>query len=67
MNGTVKWFNNKLGYGFITDENNKDYFVHYKDVMSNEKYKMLNTGQKVVFNEVKDVKGLSKAVNVCIA
>ncbi len=46
--GTVKWFNNAKGYGFISRENGEDVFVHYKSV-TGEGYKTLNQGDKVQF------------------
>ena len=66
MTGTVKWFNNKLGYGFITDETNKDHFVHYKDINIDGKYKCLSSKQAVTYDVVADEKGNTKAVNVCL-
>jgi CspA family cold shock protein len=41
MNGKVKWFNARRGYGFITGTDGKDYFVHYSAIES-EGYKSLN-------------------------
>lgn len=61
--GTVKWFNEKKGYGFIQQEGGgADIFVHYSNI-ANEGFKTLTEGQKVEFELVKDVKG-DKAVNV---
>ena len=64
MNGKVKWFNNKLGYGFITNENGADVFVHHSDISSNKKFKILNTDDEVTFGIEIDNRGMSKAVNV---
>ena len=48
--GTVKWFNNARGYGFITQgENSDDIFVHYRNIRG-EGYKSLAEGQKVEFD-----------------
>jgi cold shock protein len=46
MNGTVKWFNGKKGYGFIEGEDGTDYFVHYTAI---EKDARLNDGDAVTF------------------
>jgi len=46
--GTVKWFNNSKGYGFIQQEGGQDLFVHFKSILS-EGYKSLKEGQKVEF------------------
>jgi CspA family cold shock protein len=47
--GTVKWFNEQKGYGFITPDNgSEDLFVHYSEIQS-EGYKTLKEGQKVNF------------------
>ena len=46
MKGTVKWFNNQKGYGFISDENGKDVFVHYSG-LAGDGFKSLDEGQKV--------------------
>ena len=49
--GTVKWFNNTKGYGFISQENGEDVFVHFKAI-NGDGYKTLEEGDKVaVFNE----------------
>ena len=49
--GTVKWFDAKKGYGFISDmatENSKDYFVHFSEIQT-DGFKTLEEGQKVTF------------------
>ena len=46
--GTVKWFNEKKGFGFISNEGAEDVFVHYKDIDS-DGFKTLNEGQSVEF------------------
>lgn len=63
MKGTVKWFNNKRGYGFITTEEGKDVFVHYSAIKSEHKYRMLVQDQKVEFDIVQGEKG-DQAANV---
>ncbi len=62
MKGTVKWFNNQKGYGFISDENGKDVFVHYSGVKM-EGFKSLEEGQAVEFDIVEGEKG-AQATNV---
>ena len=47
-NGTVKWFNNKKGYGFINEEEGRDIFVHFSSITM-EGYKSLNEGEQVEF------------------
>lgn len=49
MKGTVKWFNKEKGFGFITCEEGKDYFVHYSGI-AKDGYKTLEDGQVVEFN-----------------
>ncbi len=49
MDGVVKWFHGKKGYGFIIGEDAKDYFVSFTDIDSSVGYKMLNEGNKVFF------------------
>ena len=61
--GTVKWFNNAKGYGFITpDGETKDVFVHHSQI-AGEGYKSLNEGQRVEF-EVRDGAKGPEATNV---
>jgi len=61
--GTVKWFNDSKGYGFISpDEGGEDLFVHHSEVKTNG-YASLNEGQKVEF-EVGEGKKGPCAVNV---
>lgn len=60
--GTVKWFNGSKGYGFLSQEDGADVFVHYSAI-SMEGYKNLQEGQKVEFSIEKGPKGL-QAVNV---
>ena len=60
--GTVKWFNNSKGYGFISDENGKDVFVHYSG-LNMEGFKSLEEGAQVEFEVVNGAKG-PQATNV---
>ena len=60
--GTVKWFNNSKGDGFISDENGKDVFVHYSG-LNMEGFKSLEEGQAVEFDVVDGAKG-PQATNV---
>ena len=64
-NGTVKWFNKEKGFGFITDENGNDVFVHFSAIVG-EGFKSLEEGQKVTFDTETDPKDESKtrAINV---
>lgn len=62
MKGTVKWFNNQKGYGFISDETGNDVFVHYAGIAS-EGFKSLEEGSSVEFDVVDGAKG-PQAVNV---
>lgn len=67
--GTVKWFNETKGFGFISnDDGSGDVFVHFSAIVSNG-FKTLLEGQKVIFDTETDPKNSSKlrAVNVCIA
>ncbi len=60
--GTVKWFNNTKGYGFLTDENGTDIFVHYSAITM-DGYKTLKQGDAVMFEVIDGDKGL-QATNV---
>ncbi|MBO3273668.1 cold-shock protein [Pseudomonas schmalbachii] len=55
--GTVKWFNDEKGFGFITPEQGADVFVHYRAIESTG-FKSLSEGQSVTFLVVKGQKGL---------
>jgi CspA family cold shock protein len=61
-NGTVKWFNESKGFGFITSEDNTDVFVHHTSIQGNG-FKTLNEGEAVSFDTETGPKGL-KAINV---
>ena len=64
--GTVKWFNNARGYGFITrEESTDDIFVHYRSIQG-EGYRSLNEGQPVEFEIQKGDKGLLADNVVCL-
>jgi CspA family cold shock protein len=60
--GTVKWFNETKGYGFITKEDGGDVFIHYSEIQANG-FKTLSEGQTVSFELADGPKG-AKAVNV---
>lgn len=62
--GTVKWFNDSKGFGFIEQESGDDVFVHYSSIQS-EGFKSLKEGQAVEFDVEQDSKG-AKAVNVVL-
>jgi CspA family cold shock protein len=55
--GTVKWFNDAKGYGFISRENGPDVFVHHTAIMS-EGFRTLNEGDRVSFEIGEGPKGL---------
>jgi len=60
MNGTVKFYNFKKNFGFITGEDGKDYFVHSSGIQDNQ---MIKDGMPVSFDVTEDDKG-QKAINV---
>ena len=60
--GTVKWFNNQKGYGFISDEQGNDVFVHYSG-LNMEGFKSLEEGQAVELEVVNGAK-VPQATNV---
>ena len=55
--GTVKWFNESKGYGFIARESGPDVFVHFRAI-SGTGFRTLNEGQQVSFRVVQGQKGL---------
>jgi len=63
--GTVKWFNDAKGYGFISRQNGEDVFVHFSAIQS-EGFRSLQEGAAVSFDVVKGPKGL-QAENVTVA
>ena len=62
MKGTVKWFNAKKGYGFISDEHGDDIFVHFS-ALNMSGFKVLEEGDKVEFEVIEGEKG-PQAANV---
>ncbi|MFO7600113.1 MAG: cold-shock protein [Candidatus Desulfacyla sp.] len=62
--GTVKWFNNKKGFGFIEQEDGPDVFVHFSGIKSSG-FKSLEEGDRVTFDIEQGQKGPA-AVNVAV-
>ena len=62
MTGTVKWFNAKKGFGFLSDANGNDVFVHFSALQMNG-FKVLEDGEQVAFDVVEGEKG-PQAANV---
>ena len=58
--GTVKWFNDEKGYGFITGEDGNDVFVHFSAIQG-EGFKSLDEGQSVTYDLVEGPKGMQAA------
>ncbi|MFT5421893.1 MAG: CspA family cold shock protein [Candidatus Endobugula sp.] len=56
LNGTVKWFNESKGYGFISRENGDDLFVHFSNIID-DGFRTLKDGQAVTFTEGTGPKG----------
>ena len=65
QNGTVKWFNDAKGFGFITSEDGTDLFVHFSAIQA-AGFKSLPEGAQVEFEAVKGPKGM-QASNVTLA
>jgi len=66
VNGTVKWFNSRKGFGFINSEDGNDVFVHYSALSGEgDEYKTLNENDKVEFDVVQGEKG-PQASNVVV-
>ena len=63
MKGTVKWFNNQKGYGFISQQGGEDLFVHFSEIKM-DGYKTLDEGQAVSFDVVTGRDGKLQASNV---
>ena len=57
FSGTVKWFNAEKGYGFITQDEGTDVFVHFSSITGNG-YRTLTEGQRVEFSVIDGDKGL---------
>ncbi len=58
--GTVKWFNEEKGYGFLQGDDEKDVFVHYTSI-TGEGFRSLKEGQEVEFEVVSGERGLQAA------
>lgn len=65
LRGTVKWFDVRKGFGFITDEDGMDYFVHFSEIQG-KGFKRLREGQIVSFVPGEDAKGRSVAQAVSV-
>lgn len=63
QSGTVKWFNESKGFGFITATTGKDIFVHFSAITGKDGFKSLKEGDKVTFDTAAGQKG-DTAVNV---
>ena len=57
-NGKVKWFDPKKGYGFITQDQGSDLFVHFSEIKSDDEYKTLEQNQAVTFDVAEGQNGL---------
>ena len=64
LTGTVKWFNDAKGFGFITSENGEDVFVHFSAIQS-KGFRALAEGATVEFDLVQGPKGM-QAANVTV-
>lgn len=65
MKGKVKWFNSNKGYGFIITDDNKEFFVHWKSIVSKSpnELKVLEQNEKVEFDLLQTDKGV-QAINI---
>jgi len=63
MQGYVKWFDIARGYGFLTGQDNQDYFAHYSAI-EGRGYKSLTKGEEVGFEIEKDEQGRYRAANI---
>ena len=64
MIGRIKWFDNKMGYGFIEYTDREDIFVHYSNILQ-DGYRKLEEGQLVAFRIIETSKGL-QAINITV-
>ena len=62
LKGTVKWFNDDKGFGFISAEDGNDYFAHFSQI-NKEGFKTLNEGEEVTFEITQGDKG-PQAANI---
>ena len=65
MNGTVKWFDVRKGYGFISDEDGVDSYVHFSNI-NMEGFRKLRAGQRVTFVPDEDEQGRAMAREVTV-
>jgi cold shock protein len=63
LNGKVKWFSNKLGYGFIKQDTGEEIFVHYS-MIRGDGYRSLKEGQEVTFDVIQSPEGRMQAGDV---
>ncbi|MCB5245145.1 MAG: cold shock domain-containing protein [Candidatus Cloacimonadaceae bacterium] len=65
MRGKVKWFNKNKGYGFIVTDDNEEYFVHWKSIVTNSPrvLKVLEQDEEVTFDLMETDKG-TQAINI---
>ena len=64
MKGTVKWFNQEKGFGFITGEDGKDIFAHFSQIQK-DGFKTLNENEEVTYDVIEGQKG-PQAANITI-
>lgn len=64
MKGTVKWFNEEKGFGFISGEDGKDVFAHFSQI-NKDGFKTLKENEKVEYNVTKSVRGM-QAENIIV-